>query len=200
MPQPCSANQRAHTEADTHFLPVGGEPPLGQLVLELGHGHSLRLLRSERERHLALEGWDGRREKESKERERSGALDLSRADLSQGRNYSALRRIQEREKAGAALAWLFVGDNRVQKKKKNRAQGRRDITGCWIGTPPEAIYSFEDFFFTIIFSSFRFTRGSFSMYVGTTKSIRTPYFLVSALTPKRLESLNRALPRHARSS
>ena len=124
LPQPCAANQRAHTEADTHFLPVGGEPPLGQLVLELGHGHSLRLLRSERERHLALEGWDGRREKESKERERSGALDLSRADLSQGRNYSALRRIQEREKAGAALAWLFVGDNRVQKKtKKNEHRG-----------------------------------------------------------------------------
>lgn len=41
------------------------------------------------------------------------------------------------------------GCPRAKKKKKKIEQGRRDITRCWVGTPPEAIfifYSFEDFF------------------------------------------------------
>lgn len=56
------------------------------------------------------------------------------------------------------------GITACKKKKKNRAQGRRDITGCWIGTPPEAIYSFERFFFHIHLFVFSLYSGLF-LYV-----------------------------------
>lgn len=67
--QSCNAATHSeHAKGDTHLLPVGGEPPLGQLVLELGHRHSLRLLRSER--HLCSQLGDGRRGE--RERAKSG--------------------------------------------------------------------------------------------------------------------------------
>lgn len=52
----CSLGQGRRQMQQAHLQPVRGETPLGQLLLEHGNGHSLRLLGSER--HLGA--FDGR--------------------------------------------------------------------------------------------------------------------------------------------